>query len=131
MKPIDQTIFGDKKGNCFAACIASILELALEDVPNFCVEYPETWYDELNTWLRARGLFAMGFNAPDAAFFRNHMRGAWCIVSGPGPRGCLHSTVWRDGEMQHDPHPSREGIESAIDVIVFGLLEPAQLRGAA
>lgn len=125
MRPTDQTTFGDKQGNCFAACIASVLELPLEDVPNFCVVYPDTWYDELNAWLHERGMFAMGFSAPTAEFFREHMRDAWCIVSGPAARGCDHATVWRNGALQHDPHPSRAGIISAKDVIVFGLLDPA------
>lgn len=31
MKPVDQTIFGKPGGNCLAACIATILELPLDD----------------------------------------------------------------------------------------------------
>ncbi len=34
MKPIFQTEFGDGNGNCWAACIASITEIPLEEFPN-------------------------------------------------------------------------------------------------
>jgi hypothetical protein len=30
-----QTIFCNKKGNCYAAILASLLDLDLEEVPNF------------------------------------------------------------------------------------------------
>ena len=32
MKPVDQTSFGFPGGNCFSACVASILELPIDDV---------------------------------------------------------------------------------------------------
>lgn len=35
MKPIDQTTFGVPGGNCFSACVASLLELSIDDVPYF------------------------------------------------------------------------------------------------
>lgn len=35
MKPVDQTILNPDTGNCFSACLASIIELELEEVPNF------------------------------------------------------------------------------------------------
>ena len=53
MKPVDQTILTAPGGNCFAACVASILELPLADVPNFCSE--ERWWNALQIWLCAIG----------------------------------------------------------------------------
>lgn len=50
MKAIDQTTFG-KEGNCFAASLASVLELPLDSVPNFCVAYPSDWFAKTNEWL--------------------------------------------------------------------------------
>lgn len=36
MKPAMQTKFGEYEGDCFAACIASLFELPIEDVPDLC-----------------------------------------------------------------------------------------------
>lgn len=47
------------------------------------------------------------------------MPDALAIVSGNAERGHLHATVWRGGEMIHDPHPSRAGLLDVLDVIVF------------
>ena len=59
MKPVYQTIFGKTNGNCFAACIASILEMDLEDVPHFCRGDNPEWMFDLNEWLYQFGLGAL------------------------------------------------------------------------
>ena len=40
MKPVMQTQF-NLQGNCLSACIASLLELTIEEVPNFHEGIPE------------------------------------------------------------------------------------------
>ncbi len=35
MKPVDQTTFGHPGGNCFSACVASLLEMSVDQVPYF------------------------------------------------------------------------------------------------
>jgi len=35
MKPAMQTIFDDVYGDCFGACVASIFEFPIEEMPNF------------------------------------------------------------------------------------------------
>ncbi len=35
MKPVNQTKMTPPEGDCFAACITSILELPLNEVPNY------------------------------------------------------------------------------------------------
>lgn len=48
----DQGKQTDKGGDCFAACIASILELNIEDVPNYLSgTEQETWWDRWQYWL--------------------------------------------------------------------------------
>lgn len=126
MKPTDQTIFGHG-GNCLAACIASILEIPIETVPNFCGLYgDDEWFDRMNEWLHALGLVGIAFKTEDPTFSRQWLRHAWCIVSGPASRGFLHCTVWRNGELVHDPHPSRDGLKAVHDVIVFASTDPAR-----
>jgi hypothetical protein len=40
MKPRDSLVFCPEKGDCFAACVASILGLEMDEVPNF-MEHPD------------------------------------------------------------------------------------------
>lgn len=117
---VDQTIFGAPAGNCLPACLASLLHLAVADVPNIC-ENGEGWLDRLADWLRPRGLAPLLFGGPPPPA----LGGALCIVSGPSPRGpWLHATVWRGGEIIHDPHPSRAGILDVSDTLVLVPLDP-------
>lgn len=107
MKPCFQTSFGDKQGNCLSACIASLLELAIEDVPNFCVDYgDEHWQDATEEWLRKRGLALVSVQineeVPPWDFY-------W-MAGGKSRRGVYHSVIYRAGELVHDPHPSACGL---------------------
>ena len=60
MKPVDQTRFGSPDGNCFAACVASLLEIPLEEAPNLM--NLDEWYRAFEVWLRPRGLYPVGFS---------------------------------------------------------------------
>jgi hypothetical protein len=58
MKPVFQTKRG-KGGNCFQAVIASMLELELDEVPDFCNLFTRDdggWYRECNKWLSKIGI---------------------------------------------------------------------------
>jgi len=51
VRPVDQTSYGALDGNCFSACIASILEVPLTAVPYF-------WgpgQDQFIQWLEEQG----------------------------------------------------------------------------
>lgn len=126
MKPVDQTIFGPELGNCFAACVASVLELPLEDVPNFCEGGDHGWFDRLRAWLRPRGLWALTCKlggkpgASDGGWYPEGLH----IAGGQSPRhACLHAVVARGNEIVHDPHPSRAGVLSFEDSVVIVLLD--------
>src|SRR4051812_28515116 len=114
MKPVYQTIFGNGKngqpsGNCFAASIASILELPVEEVPNFCAH--EDFIQRLNSWLAPRGFFYLEVQV--AAGLKPEEIFMWAgshIISGDGPRGLRHSVVGFAGVIAHDPHPSGAGL---------------------
>jgi hypothetical protein len=119
MIPIDQTIYGPE-GNCFQACIASILEVPLDDVP----ECLGGRYDQrLLDWLHSKGL---GLVLKPTA-------GGWltgyCILTAKSPRTeGNHAVVIKDGEVVHDPHPERDmGIGEWKYLWAFYLLDPAVL----
>src|SRR5260370_22421604 len=60
MKPVTQSLVGEE-GNCFAACVASILEMSLVEVPNFCA-VDNGWWAAFQAWLAERGLCAVDIN---------------------------------------------------------------------
>lgn len=108
MKPVDQTTFGVPGGNCMSACIASILELPIEEVPYFMGNDIRggAWKLKLKVWLAERGLYPL-FITPVAEIYipRYH------IMQGKSPRGRgTHAVVAKGDRVVWDPHPSRAGI---------------------
>jgi hypothetical protein len=134
MFPVTQTLFGREEGNCLAACVASILEFDLADVPNFCANQSDgSWLRKLADWLAEEGMCAVHASfvdgdpgvvpAPeDLATMRawmNLRRIGFAIVNGYTTRGLSHSTVWFEGELVHDPHPSKDPLINVVDMIVI------------
>ena len=62
MKPVDQTRFGCPGGNCYQAVIASILELDLEEVPDF-MNMGSGMTEALYKWCSERELFPLQFHS--------------------------------------------------------------------
>lgn len=130
MKPVMQTVTGTS-GNCMAACLASVLELPIEAVPNFCDAGPDDtdYWNACRAWLRQFGLgiITMTFTSP--AQWRTLRLSGHHIVSGPSPRidGMHHATVWHKGAMVHDPHPDQTGILAPEDMCMLYLVEPTAL----
>lgn len=60
MNPVEQTELTSPDGNCFAACVASILELSLTDVPDY---KGPGWLDRWQDWLAPRNLTFINFSA--------------------------------------------------------------------
>lgn len=104
----DQTRFFDAekgaRGNCLQACLAAVFGLPIDAVPDFTQSHPADWMDDMKAWLSFGG-YEWHFDSDDKV-----PTGALYIVNGQSARGVRHSTVWRDGAMVHDPHPSRAGL---------------------
>jgi hypothetical protein len=110
MKPIKQTLLSDHSvtppiyGNCLQACMASLLDLPLEEVPHFieCDSYPMNFH----RWLESKGLTSVSFKQPDidgrSTFWGHH------IICGPSPRFGLHAVIGLNGNPFFDPHPSND-----------------------
>jgi len=122
MKPVDQTDLTSTHGNCLSACVASILELSLADVPWFSLA-GEQWWDVLAAWVRTRGL-GVTYYVPLGEM---HAPRGYSIVGGASPRfpGATHACVAYDGNVVHDPHPSRVGLTNIKDFIVIHGPSPA------
>jgi Fe-S-cluster formation regulator IscX/YfhJ len=132
-----QTIFGFGKGNCFSTCIACLMDLTPDEVPNFCQE--PTWLEDAVNWLKERGVGVV------YAEERGYMLNCYAIATGRSPRWkqmaeqhpdvdpkkFLHSVIVHLGgfgdkdQWVHDPHPDDSFIEDVRDWII---LIPAQRR---
>jgi hypothetical protein len=108
MTPVDQTRFGKPDGNCYAACIASILDRPLEEFDNRPVDFENEFTESWQAFMATKGYALVEVLAGQTLI----TRGLHYIASGPSPRGPFdHAVVYRDGELVHDPHPSRDGVE--------------------
>lgn len=124
MKPVDQTRFFDPDnqeppGDCFAACMASILEKQIQDVPDQMVHWSpggdpqHSWTLHMIDVQRYLAVAGLQYIEVDAKTIRlDEFHPCYGILSGPSPRDAdiLHAVVGFGGDIVHDPHPSREGI---------------------
>jgi hypothetical protein len=126
VRPVDQTTFGVPGGNCFSACVASILELPIEDVPYFMGSDGEGWFDRLSVWLSERGLYALYYDTSDR---NTYWPDGYYILGGESVRG-PHAVVAKGKDVVHDPHHSRAGLYRREDITVILPLDMGQFRRA-
>ena len=128
-------------GNCYPTAIACILEMPPADVPNIenlwdvGTDYA---YDVMHRWLYNKGfklrdhaweycVFHMGshkikntiihdyllsLKEDQKQHLRDKLKDKFYMVSGYSPRGIFHVCIYQNGVMVHDPHPTKEGIET-------------------
>jgi hypothetical protein len=125
VKRVIQTKFGKPHGNCFEACLASILELPLDEVP--CFKQPD-WLEQINRWLRWHFSLQLIMMPSDEGFGPGVMSpNTYVIASGPNHRGVMHSVVHRGITMVHDPNPNNGGLREVSDLLVFVAVNPARM----
>jgi hypothetical protein len=117
-RKIQQTEFGHD-GNCQSACLAMMLGLEIDQVPNFTRMglNGNELRDAMNDWLRPFGLWFITFVKwqglpwpPKHGYF---------IAGGVSPRGVRHAVIIKDGKLWFDPHPDESGIDDVTDVDVI------------
>lgn len=119
MTPVYQTILTPPHGNCLQACIASILELPLEEVPNFMRVSGPAWYDRFVNFLLSQGLFPI-YLTPEVVNADGTRPYGYYLVQGKSPRGDFdHVVVYHNGKLAHDPNPAGGGIEGEKLFIVL------------
>lgn len=112
MIPVYQTrtVANDGTGNCYNACVASIMELPLREV---CQVLPadKDYWAQWRDWLYVRGL-ELNYHPLD-----QDVPKGYAIATGYGGRfypddhekagdPILHAVVVFNGELMHDPFPS-------------------------
>lgn len=116
--PITQTRVG-RKGNCLSACLASILEIPLQLVPDFAADTDsdEEFLLAVDAWLAKKGLryrqVAVGETAPVG----------YHTTEGLSPRGGQHAVVAKDGAPVWDPHPPDGTGRGLVRPERYGVLE--------
>ncbi len=101
------------KGDCLSACIASILEVRLDQVPHFT---GKNWREEIDRFLATYGLCLIGYMADGEAFGPPPF---YHIVSGLSSHhkegesevDNQHAVVCYGEHMVHDPSSSRTGLK--------------------
>lgn len=132
------------KGDCFATCVAMVLDLPRDDVPDFPAGNDDpAWWSEFQSWLDKRGLTAIEVVCPPAVsgdLARVPMVGVTdgtpCILSGPSPRGSWKHAVVGIAEANTfvchlDPHPDGGFISVIERVLFFALIRPDRARKLA
>ena len=118
MIKVYQTKFGGKdalleeQGNCWQVCIASILELPLEDAFDCRPYSDEVWFDKFNKWLLYRGLYCISFDhSADKPLACSQIIGYAIMdcMSTTLYHGEHHVVVIKNQEVVHDPNPRAEG----------------------
>lgn len=124
LKKVYQDKFGNI-GNCQSATIATILELKLEDVPWFAEvnlndsltddEKSSKFWDDIDNFL---ALHNYEINTVDYTEELSKSLKGYYLVAGKTDRGFMHSVVYKDHKLYHDPHPDGNGvIPEYIDII--------------
>lgn len=118
MNPVTQTKFGAEEGNCFAACIASLMGISIDYVPDFSSvkdkqNHDVHWLQAVDAWLWDKGL-RMQIALPEY-----YPLDCYYLAWGKSPRGLEHSVIYYNGEMRHDPHPDGTGLVTVVDIAYF------------
>ncbi len=127
MKKVMQTVTG-LGGNCEAATIATLLGLDINDIPSFWegidVKHPTApgvgtlYQDNLNYFLRKHGYRMLNLGVTenptdqDINWVIDVSKGIGTkhLVAGISPRGYMHSVIYENGQLWHDPHPDGGGV---------------------
>lgn len=108
MKPIYQTIVDIKSGDCIRACVASILELPIDAVPNF-IRFSTSWHNVLKYFLLSLGYDWYGTGFPHSHKIKEYTIKGFVIgsVASKTFKDTTHSIVVNSkGLCVHDPNPN-------------------------
>ncbi len=137
MFKVYQTRFGGKdspvygQGNCFQACVATVLQIPLEEAFNHASYTDDEWFAEFNKWLEQYDLgcifIEMSEEKPVGTTIIQGIHIAE-LKSETLYHGVSHAVVMRGHfELFHDPNPNAKELGDLQGVYVFVPLEPYKL----
>ena len=126
MKPVKQRYRHDPAngvwGDCHRACIASMLDLELDQVPHFGDGGPSDieFMRRVDQFLATLDMAQVFFAFPtDIDHVHQVMRvsnpGIYWILGGKSTTGCAHSVICLDDKIVHDPSLNDAGIVAPCD----------------
>lgn len=121
MIPVFQTRYGAKEGNCFQAALASLFELDLYAVPDFCNIYSietDEWYTQFIKWLNNRGYSSVTVVDNLESF---NYKDCYLLVTGKNADGVNHCVIYQNGKPIHNPNKNCKGITPKTIDIIFPL----------
>lgn len=103
-----------QRGNCWTACIASLIEVPLAEVPNFVeieVDGGENWFDHTLKFLKAGG-----YGIKQHTIAEMHPD-CYYIVTGESYRfNGYHAVIYKGRNMAFDPVPDGFGVKGITGV---------------
>lgn len=105
---------GSIRGNCFRACLSSIMDLDIEDIPHF-EDMGQEWHEPFFNFLKEKNYEFEGTGQKKNFDKLKRYEGieGCVIVFGKSPREYVksgHAVIYKNGEFFFDPHPSNEGL---------------------
>lgn len=112
MKPVYQDKYPVEgklgNGNCLSACVASILEVPLDEVPHFTAEGNKDWLTELNFYLKRFDTYALLLPYLTTKFL---LQGHYIVIGNAiyyngktkAYNKSLHAEIGCEGEIVFDP----------------------------
>lgn len=136
MTPVSQEFMHDPAnglhGDCMRACLASLFDLPIADVPHFAqiaADGKGDFWDGITSFCRARG-FSFVIVKGEFVWAEDNV---YHIISGPSPRaaGVYHAVIGLNGKIHFDPHPSRSGLAGTPSDWSFEfLVQPPSCMGS-
>lgn len=144
MKTVLQTRLGAPHGNCHMACLASIFEVSIDEVPDHVWPDDVPWeeaqdgpqqtergrrvreerYVLFQGWLATRGLTSIGFAVTSGGWLPK----GYAMGSVTNPRGIPHYVVCLDGRIVWDPNPAQDSYDRPLEMLeCFVALDPVRL----
>lgn len=118
------------EGNCFQACVASILEIPLEGSFNHGLLSDEEWFDKFNEWLVQYGLASVFIEcSPEKPLNSTALRGIHIAEMETEGSLLKHAVVINGDKIIHDPMPYPSGNEyTCCGIYFFVPLNPKVCR---
>ena len=99
-------VFQDNDFNCFQACLASLFETDLHDMPDFFRDGAENFDKAWQEWSSQNPEYSLLDVTYHTDVFDRFLKDQYVIVTGRSPRdsNILHSVIYRNGQLMHDPY---------------------------
>lgn len=123
MKKVYQTIDGREKGNCLVACVASLLEIEIVEIPHFITL--DDWLGELIKFVESKGFRHIGhlYNLEEAKIRNSKAHNDWYLENKDfannidrlqhykGINGLFMATVYSPNYYKFkEDHPALHGV---------------------